>query len=66
LARAAPDSEESSLEDPAEGKVREMVEVREDGSVTMVKPVGRVVMEGVRDGGEDGLVAGRLRGVRLK
>ena len=52
------------MEDPAEGKVREMVEVREDGSVTMVNPVGRVVMEGVRDGGEDGLVAGRLRGAR--
>ena len=64
MARAAPDSEGSSLEDPAEGKVRETVEVREDGSVTMVNPVGRVVMEGVRDGGEDGLVAGRLRGAR--
>ena len=45
LARAAPDSEGSSLEEPAEGKVRETVLVKEAFSVTMVRPEGRVVRE---------------------
>jgi hypothetical protein len=40
--------------------VRETVEVRADGSVTMVRPVLRVVMEGVRAGAAPGVVAGML------
>lgn len=40
--------------------MRETVEVREVGSVTMVRPVLRVVMEGVRVGGVEGVVVGRL------
>lgn len=36
------------------------MEVRADGSVTMVRPVFRVVMEGVRAGAAPGVVAGSL------
>lgn len=60
LAMAAPASEGSSLEEPAEGYVRETVEVRADGSVTMVRPVFRVVMEGVKAGAAPGVVDGSL------
>ena len=34
--------------------------VRAEGSVTIVRPVFRVVMEGVRAGAAEGEVAGRL------
>lgn len=40
--------------------MRETVEVRADGSVTTVRPVLRVVMEGVRAGAAPGVVAGML------
>lgn len=47
LASAAPASYLLSEEDPAEGKVKVTVEVVDASSVTMVKPLGRVVMLGV-------------------
>ena len=60
FAMADPFSEGSSLADPAPGKVRETVEVREEGSVTMVKPLGSVVVEGLRVGAAAGEVAASL------
>jgi len=47
LARAAPASEASSEWEPAEGKVREVAEMAEESSVTIVRPHGRVDVEAV-------------------
>jgi len=45
LARAAPDSDTDSDDDPALGKVRDTVEVEEAFSETTVRPLGRVVTD---------------------
>jgi hypothetical protein len=47
-----------SLDDPAEGKVREMVEVAELGSVMIVRPLERVVWVGLEEDGVAGVVTG--------
>ena len=61
LAMAAPASDGSSLDDPAEGYVSDTVEVSEEGSVTTVRPVDfRVVMEGERGVAGDGVETGML------
>ena len=58
---AAPASDGSSLDDPAEGYVSDTVEVSEEGSVTTVRPVDfRVVMEGERGVAGEGVEAGML------
>ncbi len=60
FARAAPDSEEDSEDEPAPGKVREMVEVVDAVSDTTVRPLERVVTEALLADASDGEVDGIL------
>ena len=60
LARAAPDSDEDSEEDPAPGKVSEMVDVDDAVSDTTVRPLDRVVVEALLADASDGDVDGIL------
>ena len=60
LARAAPDSEMVSDDDPALGKVSETVEVEDAFSVTTVIPLERVVTEAVPAVAVSGVVEGSL------
>ena len=60
LARAAPDSEADSEEDPAPGKVKETVEVEDAVSETMVRPLESVVTDALLAEEADGEVAGML------
>lgn len=60
LASAAPASDAVSEEDPAEGNVKETVEVEDASSVTTMRPLGRVLMSVLDELELVGEVDGRL------